>query len=175
MFDEIQENTTISNILLYERYNVPNSTNSKSAFFKQLNRCFIIDRGRYETKIILRRAVILPMEHGNKIARKGKRSNNFAKTRYIKNLHEDDVLAMNGYKNYVYLHFLDGKLVYIGKGKNHRMTSDTRVPRHQYLIKQGLIETMILRTFDSEDMALAYERKCIDFFREKGYNLFNVQ
>lgn len=169
MFDEIQQ------YQIY--YSMKNTMYLTQLALKLLYLSHSIgtSKGRYQTKILYRRTVILPNEHGNRKAMTGKRSNNFAKSKYIRNLQIDNILTMHTKKYYVYLHFLDGKLVYVGKGKNHRMTSDTRVPKHQYLIKQGLIETMILRTFESEDMALAYERKGINFFREKVYNLFNVQ
>ena len=63
---------------------------------------------------------------------------------------------------YVYFHYLKDEVVYIGKGKNERMLSNNRTSeQHSSLLKEGLIDEVIISNNLTEENALLIESSLI--------------
>lgn len=63
---------------------------------------------------------------------------------------------------YVYFHYLKNEVVYIGKGKNERMLSSNRTSEeHSSLLKEGLIDEVIISNNLTEENALLIELSLI--------------
>tara|TARA_R110000787_G_scaffold174335_1_gene286944 strand:- start:86 stop:502 length:417 start_codon:yes stop_codon:yes gene_type:complete len=63
---------------------------------------------------------------------------------------------------YVYFHYLDDKVVYIGKGKNERMLSYNRTSEeHRRLVKDGVVNEVIISNNLTEENALLIESSLI--------------
>ena len=64
--------------------------------------------------------------------------------------------------HYVYFHYLKNKVVYIGKGKNERMSSIVRTSdEHSSLVRVGLIDEVIISNNLTEVNALLIEKSLI--------------
>lgn len=82
-------------------------------------------------------------------------------------------------KYYVYEHYIEGNLFYIGKGKNCRATDlKIRDRSHAWnnIVKnnQANVEVRIVANFDTDEAAIAYERKAIKEAFEVETKLANV-
>tara|TARA_R110002020_G_scaffold474210_1_gene704955 strand:+ start:49 stop:492 length:444 start_codon:yes stop_codon:yes gene_type:complete len=63
---------------------------------------------------------------------------------------------------YVYFHYLEGKVVYVGKGKNERLLSNNRTSEeHGTLVRLGLINEVIISNNLTEEIALLIEGSLI--------------
>lgn len=89
LFKEIvQENLNNGNYIfdneyLFDYFSVPNSTNSKKAFFKELERFFEFEKRKKHINILSIRKEELPKEHINSVSMKGN-TNNKGKFKLIK-------------------------------------------------------------------------------------------
>ena len=73
---------------------------------------------------------------------------------------------------YVYAHYLEGDIVYVGKGKNGRLFSQNRTEdKHCKMMQDGIIEEVIIANNLSNDVSLMIEASLI-----KTYNpIFNTK
>jgi hypothetical protein len=74
----------------------------------------------------------------------------------------------NNKEFYVYVHYINDEVVYIGKGKNYRATDKNR----EYDIKM-ITKIEILKWFDDEEKALEFEEETIKHFQSIGQCKFN--
>ena len=81
----------------------------------------------------------------------------------------DDELRykFNGF--YVYAHYMDEEIVYIGKGCGNRAISSNG---RKYQI-DNLTDIKILKRFKSEDEALIYEKEMIEYYQSIGQCKYN--
>lgn len=70
---------------------------------------------------------------------------------------------------YVYAHYMDEEIVYIGKGCGNRAISDNG---RKYQI-DSLTDIKILERFKSEDEALIYEKEMIEYYQSIGQCKYN--
>ena len=67
---------------------------------------------------------------------------------------------------YVYAHFYNGVVVYVGKGSGNRVYSKNRnFKEHTELIEQGFIEFNVLSKGMTNDVALMVEKLMIEFYQ----------
>ncbi|MDW4511784.1 hypothetical protein R7236_25675 [Priestia megaterium] len=75
----------------------------------------------------------------------------------------------------VYLHLLNGQVVYVGSGVWYRCRRHTnrRNSEHKQLMQDGKIEYKFVGEFDREEDARNYEKKLIKRYKELGQAHFN--
>lgn len=70
---------------------------------------------------------------------------------------------------YVYAHYMDEEIIYIGKGCGNRAISSNS---RKYQI-DSLTDIKILKRFKSEDEALIYEKEMIEYYQSIGQCKYN--
>ncbi|MDY0943413.1 hypothetical protein [Priestia megaterium] len=75
----------------------------------------------------------------------------------------------------VYLHLLNGKVVYVGSGVWYRCRRYTnrRNSEHKQLMKDGKIEYKFVGEFDREEDARSFEKELIKKYKKLGQAKFN--
>ncbi|WP_416046110.1 hypothetical protein [Priestia megaterium] len=88
-------------------------------------------------------------------------------------LDSNELRKVNKYT--VYLHLLNGEVVYVGSGVWYRCRRYTnrRNSEHKQLMQDGKIEYKFVGEFDREEDARNYERKLIKKYKKLGQAKFN--
>ncbi|MFP8645013.1 hypothetical protein ACLHWY_26035 [Priestia aryabhattai] len=89
------------------------------------------------------------------------------------NLNQNELRRVNKYT--VYLHLLNGEVVYVGSGVWYRCRRYTnrRNSDHKQLMKDGKIEYKFVGEFDLEEDARNYEKELIKKYKKLGQAKFN--
>ncbi|MCM3197039.1 hypothetical protein [Priestia megaterium] len=88
-------------------------------------------------------------------------------------LDSNELRKVNKYT--VYLHLLNGEVVYVGSGLWYRCRRYTnrRNSEHKQLMRDGKIEYKFVGEFDREEDARNYEKRLIKKYKEVGQAKFN--
>ncbi|MED4238940.1 GIY-YIG nuclease family protein [Priestia megaterium] len=79
------------------------------------------------------------------------------------------------YYVYIHKHKLTEEVLYCGKGSNKRYKDyNSRGKEHLQLMKDGQLDYIILKYFNNEVEAYAYEEKLIEEYKKQGQCLFNI-
>ncbi|WP_061859488.1 GIY-YIG nuclease family protein [Priestia megaterium] len=79
------------------------------------------------------------------------------------------------YYVYIHKHKLTKEVLYCGKGSNKRYKDyNSRGEEHLKLMKDKQLDYIILKYFNNEEEAYAYEEKLTEEYKKQGQCLFNI-
>lgn len=94
----------------------------------------------------------------------------------FEDVESENLYIMNSNYYYVYEHYLDGNVIYVGKGKGYRAYSNSRNLYWELTVgdRSHEVEVKIIGVFRVEDDAFLFEELLIRKRANEGYKLCNV-